>query len=107
MDFFEPPKIGTNRGLATSFSRTATARRSGVEASPQRVIPRGVPLGFTTALRPAEAPLGVMILGQSAATAASMAIDDRVPAQKVDDAKLRAQLLHDGQVMEWVAAAGK
>ena len=36
-----------------------------------------------------------------------MAIDDRVPAQKVDYAKLRAQLLHDGQVIEWVAAAGK
>ena len=42
-----------------------------------------------------------MILGQSAATAASMAIDDRVPAQKVDYAKLRAQLLQDGQVLAW------
>ncbi len=44
-----------------------------------------------------------MILGQSAATAASMAIDDRVPAQKVDYAKLRAQLLKDGQVLAWAA----
>ena len=44
-----------------------------------------------------------MILGQSAATAASMAIDDRVPAQKVDYARLRAQLLKDGQVLEWAA----
>ena len=42
-----------------------------------------------------------MILGQSAATAASLAIDDRVPAQKVDYAKLRAQLLQDGQVLAW------
>ncbi len=42
-----------------------------------------------------------MILGQSAATAASMAIDDRVAAQKVDYAKLRAQLLQDGQVLAW------
>ncbi len=45
-----------------------------------------------------------MILGQSAATAASMAIDDRVPAQKVDYAKLRAQLQKDGQVLEWAVA---
>ena len=41
-----------------------------------------------------------MILGQSAATAASMSIDDRVPAQKVNYAKLRAQLQKDGQVLE-------
>src|SRR5207245_197767 len=47
-----------------------------------------------------------MILGQSAATAASMSIDDRVSAQKVDYAKLRVQLLKDGQVLEWAATAG-
>jgi len=45
-----------------------------------------------------------MILGQSAATAASMAIDDRVSAQKVDYAKLRTQLQKDGRVLEWSAA---
>ena len=45
-----------------------------------------------------------MILGQSAATAASMSIDDRVPAQKVDYAKLRAQLEKDGQVLAWAAS---
>lgn len=42
-----------------------------------------------------------MILGQSAATAACLAIDDRVAAQHVDYAKLRAQLLNDGQVLAW------
>lgn len=42
-----------------------------------------------------------MILGQSAATAASMAIDDRVTAQNVDYAKLRSKLLQDGQVLTW------
>ncbi len=47
-----------------------------------------------------------MILGQSAATAASMAIDDRLPAQKVVYAKLRAQLEKDGQVLAWTATAG-
>jgi len=45
-----------------------------------------------------------MILGQSAATAASMAIDERVSAQKVDYAKLRTQLQKDGQVLEWADA---
>lgn len=38
-----------------------------------------------------------MVLGQSAATAACMAIDDKVAVQKVDYAKLRAKLIADGQ----------
>jgi hypothetical protein len=42
-----------------------------------------------------------MILGQSSATAASMAIDEKVPVQKVDYAKLRARLLADKQILEW------
>jgi hypothetical protein len=42
-----------------------------------------------------------MILGQSAATAACMAIDVNITAQNVDYAKLRAQLLKDGQVLAW------
>lgn len=42
-----------------------------------------------------------MILGQSSATAASMAIDEKVPVQKVAYAKLRAQLEKDGQVLAW------
>lgn len=41
-----------------------------------------------------------MILGHSAATAAAMAIDDGVPVQDVPYARLRAQLLKDGQVLE-------
>jgi len=44
-----------------------------------------------------------MILGQSAATAAAMAIDDGVAVQEVSYAKLRARLLADGQVLEWAA----
>ncbi|MHC4170273.1 MAG: FAD-dependent oxidoreductase [Planctomycetota bacterium] len=40
-----------------------------------------------------------MILGQSAATAASMAIDDAVDVQDVDYSKLRARLLADGHVL--------
>ena len=47
-----------------------------------------------------------MILGQSAATAAVIAIDDKVTAQRVDYAKLREQLLKDGQVLEWTGASG-
>lgn len=42
-----------------------------------------------------------MILGQSAATAAALAIDDNVPVQKVPYAKLRERLLADGQILKW------
>jgi hypothetical protein len=42
-----------------------------------------------------------MILGQSAATAAVIAIDDSVPVQSVPYAKLREQLLKDGQILEF------
>jgi hypothetical protein len=42
-----------------------------------------------------------MILGQSAATAAALAIDDGVAVQDVPYAKLRARLLSDGQVLGW------
>jgi hypothetical protein len=45
-----------------------------------------------------------MILGQSSATAASLAIDAQVPVQKVDYAQLKAQLLKDGQVLAWTGA---
>lgn len=42
-----------------------------------------------------------MILGQSAATAAVMAMDDEVAVQDVDYAALRERLLADGQVLVW------
>jgi hypothetical protein len=45
-----------------------------------------------------------MILGQSSATAAALAIDGGVPVQRIDYAKLRTQLLHDEQVLEWTGA---
>ena len=41
-----------------------------------------------------------MILGQSAATAASIALDAGTPVHQVDYATLRARLLKDGQVLE-------
>ncbi|MDQ3623813.1 MAG: FAD-dependent oxidoreductase [Verrucomicrobiota bacterium] len=47
-----------------------------------------------------------MILGQSAATAASMAIEAKIPVQKISYASLREQLSKDGQVLEWVAPPG-
>ncbi|WP_425613408.1 FAD-dependent oxidoreductase [Anatilimnocola sp. NA78] len=46
-----------------------------------------------------------MILGQSAATAASMAIDSNLAVQDVPYARLREQLLKDGQVLEYASAA--
>ena len=41
-----------------------------------------------------------MILGQSAATAASLAIDLNVPLQDLPYPMLREQLLADGQVLD-------
>ncbi len=47
-----------------------------------------------------------MVLGQSAAAAAAIAIDDGVAVQAVDYEKLRGRLLADGQVLEWTGQAG-
>jgi len=44
-----------------------------------------------------------MVLGQSAGTAAVLAIDDKCDVQSIDPAKLRAKLLADKQVLEYVA----
>jgi hypothetical protein len=41
-----------------------------------------------------------MVLGQSAATAAVLAIDDKVDVQKVEYAKLKERLLKDKQVLD-------
>ncbi len=46
-----------------------------------------------------------MIMGQSSATAACIAIDSKVPVQKVAYPALREQLLKDGQVLEWKGGA--
>jgi hypothetical protein len=48
-----------------------------------------------------------MILGQSAATAAAMALDSGIAVQDVPYEKLRARLLADGQVLEHTPAAGR
>jgi hypothetical protein len=49
----------------------------------------------------------LMILGQSAATAAAMAIEGNIPVQEVHYEKLRARLLKDGQILESSKAAGE
>ena len=46
-----------------------------------------------------------MILGESAATAAALAIDDNLAVQEVPYPKLREQLLKYGQVLEYASAA--
>ena len=46
-----------------------------------------------------------MILGQSAATAAVMAIDKGLAVQDVSYAELKARLEKDGQVLDYRAAA--
>ena len=48
-----------------------------------------------------------MVLGQSAATAAAQAIDQGVPVQRVNYARLRERLLADKQVLVWTAPAKK
>jgi hypothetical protein len=45
-----------------------------------------------------------MVLGQSASSAACMAIDEGISVQKVDYGKLRERLLKDGQILEWKGA---
>ena len=47
----------------------------------------------------------LMILGQSAATAAALAIDEKILVQDVRYEKLRARLLKDGQVLEFSSAS--
>mgnify|MGYP001462648039 CR=1 FL=1 len=42
-----------------------------------------------------------MCSSQSAATAAVMAMDENIPVQKVDYAKLKTRLEKDGQILEW------
>ena len=46
-----------------------------------------------------------MILGQSAATAACLSLDDKVAPQDLEYEKLREQLLKDGQVLEYPEAS--
>jgi hypothetical protein len=46
-----------------------------------------------------------MVMGQSAATAAALAIDAGVVVQDVDKARLKARLLADKQVLDFVTAA--
>ena len=46
-----------------------------------------------------------MILGQSAATAAVLALNDQASVQGLDYPRLRARLLADKQILEWGAPA--
>jgi len=42
-----------------------------------------------------------MILGQSAAAAAALALEQNIPIQNLDYSKLRARLLADKQILQW------
>jgi hypothetical protein len=46
-----------------------------------------------------------MILAESSVSAAAIAIDEKIPVQKVNYTKLRARLLADKQVLDWTNAA--
>ena len=45
-----------------------------------------------------------MVLGQSAATAAAMALDEKLDVQTVSYERLRKRLLQDKQVLDWSGA---
>jgi Zn-dependent protease len=45
-----------------------------------------------------------MILGQTAATAAALALNNDVPVQKLDYGQLRKRLIEDNQILEWAMA---
>src|SRR5262245_12800666 len=47
-----------------------------------------------------------MVLGQSSATAAALAIDGQVAVQQIDYKKLRDRLLADKQVLDWTRSSG-
>jgi hypothetical protein len=47
-----------------------------------------------------------MVLGQSAATAAVLALNDGVSLQQIDYKKLRERLLADKQVLDWTRSSG-
>ncbi len=49
----------------------------------------------------------LMCTSQSAATAACLAVDDKIAVQQVDYAKLKARLERDGQILEWKYATSK
>ena len=46
-----------------------------------------------------------MVTSQSAATAAVMAMEDKVPVQEVNYGKLKSRLEKDGQILEWTFTA--
>ncbi len=48
-----------------------------------------------------------MVMGQSAATAAVHAIDERTTVQGIDYAKLKAQMLKDGQMLDFESPAAR
>lgn len=48
-----------------------------------------------------------MVLGQSAATAASLAIDGEMSVQKIDYARLKERLLADRQVLAWTGPVAR
>ena len=63
----------------------------------------GLPVGQHIAYGSIRMEPVFMVLGQSAATAAVLAVDDGVDVQQVDYARLRARLLKDKQILAWQA----
>jgi hypothetical protein len=95
--------------LVLPAERPAAARRRAGEGRAMGPVP-----GRVHRQRPLAAPaLSIrmepvfMILAQSAATAASLALDGNGVVQDVPYARLRERLLADGQVLEWDASPAR
>ena len=90
----------TCRSAPAARTRSATARSSPRTASARTCSCRSACRRSHIAYGSIRMEPVFMVLGQSAATAAALAIDDGVAVQEVDRAKLRDRLRADGQVLE-------
>ena len=90
----------TSRSTPAAPTRSATGRSSRRPASARTCSCRSACASSHIAYGSIRMEPVFMVLGQSAATAASLAIGDGVAVQQVDRAKLRDRLRADGQVLE-------
>ena len=115
---FAQRRSATSTPTATRGTR-ATCQVGGVRPYPisyRSIVPKAGRVRRTCwcrcACRPSHIAYGsirmepvFMVLGQSAATAAAMALDGNTDVQKVDYAALGKRLVEDGQVLEWTGPA--
>ena len=95
----------TSASAPTGPTRSPTARSCRRRASARTCWCRSASRSSHIAYGSIRMEPVFMILGQSAATAAVMALDGGIPVQEVPYEKLRERLLADGQVLEMRATS--